>query len=166
MLLLLLQASFSRPGSTSSPRFLALQQSVRAVQQQQQQQPVAAAADLAAAPEQQQPATAASRIGLNSTSGATAEPTAAAEEQQQIKQQQQQQPPPPPADCEVEGVLEQLVEDMLAYVCSDNMPDKIELGDSPTHSNIRTRCVMCYVTNVHDQCMQHIRDGAAVTFWL
>eukprot|EP00775_Hariotina_reticulata_P007703 gene7703-7902_t len=38
-----------------------------------------------------------------------------------------------------DGAIEQLVEDMLAYVCSDNMPDKIELGDSPTHSGLRTR---------------------------
>jgi asparagine synthetase B (glutamine-hydrolysing) len=36
-------------------------------------------------------------------------------------------------------VIEELVEEMLLHVCCNNMPSKIELGDSPTRSTSLTR---------------------------
>jgi hypothetical protein len=38
-----------------------------------------------------------------------------------------------------DAVIEELVEEMLQHVCCDNMPSKIELGDSPTRSTSLTR---------------------------
>jgi hypothetical protein len=38
-----------------------------------------------------------------------------------------------------DAVIEELVEEMLLHVCCDNMPSRIELGDSPTRSTSMTR---------------------------
>jgi hypothetical protein len=87
-------------------------------QQQQQQQQVAAAADLS----QVRPEL--PNIFTSSSSSSSATPASAVNVA---------------VDNAEDAVIEELVEEMLLHVCCDNMPSKIELGDSPTRSTSSTR---------------------------
>jgi transcription initiation factor TFIID subunit TAF12 len=86
------------------------------LQETQQQQQVAAAADLR--PELPNIFT--------SSSNSSATPAAAAAVDAAV-------------DNAEDAVIEELVEEMLLHVCCDNMPSKIELGDSPTRSTSMNR---------------------------